>query len=136
LRPDYESRIRQNIDIEDGRLSFFSGHASISFNMATYLSLYTFEHIGDFDNSLHVLGKISTITALTGLAFWTSYTRILDNKHHLGDVLTGAAIGTSIAFLVYSLQNEWFFSFYERNSTVEIFTLNSKGDLALLQIRF
>lgn len=85
-------------DYVDGFKSFPSGHASTSFALATYLSLWL--------NRTWVFGKRATAISqplavlASGLlysgAFFTAASRVSDHRHHLEDVAVGAALGTGI----------------------------------------
>lgn len=82
----------------DGFKSFPSGHASTSFALATYLSLWL--------NRTWVFGKRANAVSqplavlASGLlysgAFFTAASRVADHRHHPEDVAVGAALGTGI----------------------------------------
>ncbi len=116
-RPDFDNR--PSDQLEDGRLSFWSGHASLSFSSATYFSLYMLEHVGNWDNGWHVALKIGSSIAVIGMAGWVSSTRVKDNKHHTGDVIVGGLVGAGVAFFFYSWQNDWPWLGGERYETKE-----------------
>lgn len=75
-------------------LSFYSGHSSTSFSMATAWSyLFTKRHPDS--------GWVAPVwIASHGLAASTAYLRARAGKHFWTDVLTGAAAGSAIGFLV------------------------------------
>jgi membrane-associated phospholipid phosphatase len=125
LRPDFKDRYQQSVcqgltpgpkdavvdcagpasfslkesDLVDGFRSFPSGHASVSFAFATYLSLWIGsewvwgESRGDLAPALGTLA----IGGLYASAAWVAATRLEDNRDHLGDVAVGAALGSAIA---------------------------------------
>ena len=73
--------------------SFFSGHASCSFSLALFTSLY-------FKN------KFFTIA----IFFWAiivSYSRIYVGKHYPLDIIVGAAFGIITGWLTYLLYNKY-----------------------------
>lgn len=72
-----------------GRYGYFSGHATSSFALATFLSLL-------------FRGVFKFFTPL--IFFWAllvSYSRIYVGVHYPGDVLTGAVVGTLIALFCF-----------------------------------
>lgn len=81
----------------DARLSFFSGHASMSFAMATsYASLFQARHPRSrWVAPVWVLGM--------SLASVTAVARVEAGKHFWTDVIVGAAVGTGIGLLVPAL---------------------------------
>jgi len=81
----------------DARLSFFSGHASLSFAMATsYAYLFQARHPRSrWVAPVWVLGM--------SLASVTAVARVEAGKHFWTDVIVGAAVGTGIGLLVPAL---------------------------------
>lgn len=76
---------------ECGSYGYFSGHATSSFALATYLGLIFRKHYKYM---------------FTGLIIWAvfvSYSRIYVGVHYPGDVLTGALVGILIALFCYML---------------------------------
>ena len=97
---------RERPDKSDSR-SFFSGHSSTTFTAASFL----YREIDDFfdewsttsDNDfLRTSFKAASFSLLYGWAGYVAYSRMLDNKHYIIDVIIGAATGTIIANLIYS----------------------------------
>jgi membrane-associated phospholipid phosphatase len=93
-------------DIVDANKSFFSGHTSIACALATYSSLYVADHVGSKSNSLERAGQVSFSLASHLLAGYVGYSRVVDNQHFISDVITGGLIGSVLAAVVYSLQEE------------------------------
>ncbi|MBA2663958.1 MAG: phosphatase PAP2 family protein [Bradymonadaceae bacterium] len=95
---------------EEENLSFFSGHASLSFAAATFLFLDISDgaharmgdEFGTFSRFL--IGTALPFTSFYGLAALISVSRIYDQKHYFSDVLIGAMAGTLTASLVYALR--------------------------------
>lgn len=85
----------------DAGKSFPSGHTSISFAIATYSSLYARDYFG---NSEKKTGPLIYTTASHLLAAYVGYTRIIDNRHFLSDVIAGGLLGSGVAWLVYEYQ--------------------------------
>jgi membrane-associated phospholipid phosphatase len=99
LDPD-AARVQKVFD--DGRRSFPSGHASTSFALATYAALVTGGHFvwGEDAGRQRTLG-IAVQAGLLGLASFVAWSRVHDGRHNPSDVLTGAAIGASMANFAY-----------------------------------
>lgn len=78
----------------DAALSFYSGHSSFSFAMATaYSYLFTRRHPGS--------PLIVPVWVLSeGLAATTAALRVAAGKHFITDVLTGAAVGGALGLLI------------------------------------
>ncbi len=102
-RPSYDNYPPE--EEQEARRSFFSGHASASFSIATYTSLYIFQYMGEWNNSAHLAGKLVSSGALLGMAVYTSWSRVKDNKHHPSDVIAGGTVGVIISAAVYGFQN-------------------------------
>lgn len=88
--------------------SFFSGHTSITFATSAFCYRAMNELLSDVDpirdrKLVRDLLKGTTFVALYGWASYVGYSRIRDNRHYLTDVLVGAAAGTVISNLLYSL---------------------------------
>ncbi|XP_019630486.1 PREDICTED: phospholipid phosphatase 1-like isoform X1 [Branchiostoma belcheri] len=83
--------------IRESRLSFISGHASLSFFFMVYLVLYLQVRITWRQSWL--LKPFLQVVAVI-LAQLTMLSRVNDNKHHWSDVLAGTALGTFVALLV------------------------------------
>lgn len=78
----------------DSRLSFFSGHTSMAFSMASaYSYLFTLRHS---NSSLVLPVWIGTHLLAAGTAFM----RVEAGKHFWSDVMVGAAVGSGIGLLV------------------------------------
>lgn len=88
-RPTQDPHLMYLIDTVNGyrggRFGFFSGHASNTFCVATFLSLL-FRH--------RLLAVVIYLWAAT-----TTFTRLYLGVHYLGDVLVGAVFGISIGVL-------------------------------------
>jgi membrane-associated phospholipid phosphatase len=102
-RPSFDNY--QDDKNTDSRKSFFSGHASTAFCIATYSSLFVFNHLDGVDSSDANLGKWLYATGAFSLAAFTAYSRVADNKHHISDVITGSFVGSSVAWIVYRYYN-------------------------------
>lgn len=85
----------------DANKSFPSGHASISFAIAGYSSRYVRDYFGNSENKT---GPLIYASASHLLAAWVGYTRIVDNRHFISDVIAGGLLGSGVAWLVYEYQ--------------------------------
>lgn len=91
---------------DDSRVSFFSGHACFSFYAAVFTVLYLQKRL-QFGT---LIWKPLLQFCIILLATWVSLTRIMDNQHHMSDVLMGILVGSGIALIntiyVHSLLDE------------------------------
>lgn len=84
--------------IKEARLSFVSGHTSISFYSAVFLAYLMQKNVNKKVSLPFQLGIFI-------LAFWISITRLTDYKHHVSDIFFGALLGTIIAWFIKYKQN-------------------------------
>ncbi|KAK3771603.1 hypothetical protein RRG08_018325 [Elysia crispata] len=82
--------------ITEARLSFPSGHSSMSMYCAVFFILYLQKR---FRFSRIFLLRPLLQVSIFGIGLYTGLTRITDYKHHWDDVLAGAALGCILAFL-------------------------------------
>ncbi|XP_067654954.1 phospholipid phosphatase 3-like isoform X2 [Haliotis asinina] len=80
--------------ISEARLSFPSGHASISFFGMTYFAVFLYARLPKSSPSLL---KPFAMALVLSVAFYISLSRVFDYWHHPGDVIFGALLGASIA---------------------------------------
>ncbi|CAL8114984.1 unnamed protein product [Orchesella dallaii] len=111
--------------IFDGMKSFPSGHTSLAFSSATFLFLYLAGHfriwavveqgipafLRLWPAKPKASGFLLAILTMTP-AFLVGVSRVVGNNHHIGDVVSGAMIGTTVACMVYffyypSLLSPW-----------------------------
>jgi len=83
----------------DDNLSFFSGHASMSFAAATTTSLYLSNLFPENAWWISTLLHLGAGTA--------AYMRIAGDKHYFTDVLVGSAVGSLIGWAVFKLRRPW-----------------------------
>ncbi|XP_005105787.1 phospholipid phosphatase 2 [Aplysia californica] len=81
--------------IKEARVSFPSGHSSISMYCGVFLFLYLLKRF-----TWKKIVVIRPLLQLVGisLALYTCLTRISDYKHHWSDVIIGAMLGAGMAF--------------------------------------
>lgn len=85
-------------DVYDGMKSFPSAHASTSFSLATYYSLYlgTEWVFGAQAPSWSMPIATLGMGGLYAAALFVAASRFSDNRHHLEDIVVGAALGTTV----------------------------------------
>jgi len=107
-RPDYMSTYE---DMNEGKYSFPSGHASNSFVGMTFLVLYIMGklHIWNDDTATNFSKAVAVISPLT-LAFFIAISRTIDYHHNFSDIIGGALIGVGFAFFGYFLYYPSLFS--------------------------
>ena len=101
---------RERPDRSDSR-SFFSGHTSTTFATSTYLflelnDLFNRWNVTKSNSTLKSVFKISSFGILYGWAGYVGYSRMLDNKHYITDVLVGATVGTLMSIFVYNIYDD------------------------------
>lgn len=100
-RPHYQEGMAEEVDL---RRSFFSGHASITAAGTVYVGLYLSRNLLPKPSLLKTVG----VLALGGLLVGVPYSRVVDNRHHLSDVLTGGVVGSAVATAFYVYQQSRF----------------------------
>lgn len=84
----------------DARLSFPSGHASISFSSATWLSLFLDNYIPKTGELWWILIRFLPII----FAICIASTRITDYMHHVSDVISGVVLGIGVGVFFFKAQ--------------------------------
>ena len=111
LRPDFLARCQPDANLNctgdpdevlEGRRSFPSGHTSLSFAGATYMSMYLWGKLSPL-KGLHWLWKIPVLMLPMAGAAVVAWSRIYDHRHHWEDVVGGSLIGFGSAVLGYLL---------------------------------
>ena len=85
--------LKEKLDY-DSKLSFFSGHAALSFASAVFLSTIYSKYYPESKWKGLVWGGTLFMAAIT------SSLRVISGMHFLSDVLTGAAVGSLIGYLI------------------------------------
>ena len=114
LVPDVDFRCTSpEKKVNESRLSFPSGHTSLSFYAIIYLILFI-----KYSWSNKKLGLIPYLVqvSLLGLAFLTALTRVTDNKHHPTDLIAGATLGIVISLLCFFYLSDFLRKQLEVNS--------------------
>jgi membrane-associated phospholipid phosphatase len=94
-RPFYDTVERRGEARRDDRLSFFSGHSSHAFALASYGSQLAFSELKDSPSAWLYA------TLLHGTATWIATSRAIDKQHNWSDVLAGAAVGSTIGYFTF-----------------------------------
>ncbi|XP_052798012.1 putative phosphatidate phosphatase [Mya arenaria] len=83
--------------IDEVRKSFPSGHASFSTYVAVYLIIYIQRRTTFLK---HYIFRPLLQAVLLMMAWYTSLSRVMNNKHHPTDVIGGALVGAVTAFSI------------------------------------
>ena len=120
-------------DYLDGFKSFPSGHASTSFALATYLSLWLNRTwvFGKYANAISQPLAVLASGLLYSGAFFSAASRVADHRHHLEDVAVGAALGTGIGAATWLLYFDLDGEARQRSWSVLPQTYGDGGGLAL-----
>ena len=94
----------------EARMSFPSGHSSISFCGLICVVLFLLGRVGlgrpNIGSRIASLrGKISIVMSFTPLliAFWCATSRLVDNWHHPSDIIAGSILGTVCGVISYHI---------------------------------
>jgi len=100
LFPDAEKR---DDKLKDSRLSFWSGHASLTWFAMFYTAMFLQWRLmlGEQKNSVALVVAVLQVGCLI-FALYTSVTRVADYKHHPGDVLAGSLLGVVWSVIVFT----------------------------------
>jgi diacylglycerol diphosphate phosphatase/phosphatidate phosphatase len=113
LRPNFLARCLPNAagicsqigsTVRDSRLSFPSGHSSMSFAGMMFLSLYIAGKLSTFGPNGGALWKAFVSLLPLCTAGMIAVSRTLDYHHNYDDVIAGSVIGSVIAMMCYFLQ--------------------------------
>ena len=92
--PDVSDQYQLEELKREARISFFSGHASISWSCATFVVLYLqlkLKHVKSNPLVIYLMKMIQYVSI--ALALGISYSRISDDWHHPSDVAVGSLVG-------------------------------------------
>mmetsp|Transcript_26690 Transcript_26690/g.41877 ORF Transcript_26690/g.41877 Transcript_26690/m.41877 type:complete len:343 (+) Transcript_26690:64-1092(+) len=93
----------------EARMSFPSGHSSLSFCGMMVLTLFLIGRVGlgrsIVPKTAYWKGKASLLLSFCPLllSFWIATSRLTDNWHHPSDILAGSALGSICALISYHL---------------------------------
>ncbi|XP_020661213.1 phospholipid phosphatase 1 isoform X2 [Pogona vitticeps] len=93
------------VKVNEGRLSFYSGHSSFSMYCMLFLALYLQARMkGDWARLLRPTVQFGLIAA----SIYVGLSRVSDYKHHWSDVLTGLIQGALVAVLIAVYVSDFF----------------------------
>ncbi|CAD5210428.1 unnamed protein product [Bursaphelenchus okinawaensis] len=95
---DYYCTSGLSAQILEARLSFFSGHSSLSVGSATFGVIYLQDRLYGLLKSRVIVPIFQTMYFCTAL--YIAYTRIFDNWHHWSDVLVGTLVGIVVMMIM------------------------------------
>ncbi|XP_053824875.1 phospholipid phosphatase 1 isoform X3 [Vidua chalybeata] len=91
--------------INEGRLSFYSGHSSFSMYCMLFVALYLQARMkGDWARLVRPTIQFGLIAA----SIYVGLSRVSDYKHHWSDVLTGLTQGAVVAVLIVVYVSDFF----------------------------
>ncbi|XP_016112874.1 phospholipid phosphatase 1 isoform X1 [Sinocyclocheilus grahami] len=103
--------------VNEGRLSFYSGHSSFSMYCMLFLALYLQARMQtEWARLLRPMLQFFLIAA----SIYTGLSRVSDYKHHWSDVLTGLIQGAIVALLVVFCVSDFFKKKVEPQREAEI----------------
>ncbi|XP_697507.5 phospholipid phosphatase 1 isoform X2 [Danio rerio] len=103
--------------VNEGRLSFYSGHSSFSMYCMLFLALYLQARMqAEWARLLRPTLQFFLIAA----SVYTGLSRVSDYKHHWSDVLTGLIQGAIVALLVVFFVSDFFKKKVEPQKETEI----------------
>ncbi|XP_016337154.1 phospholipid phosphatase 1 isoform X2 [Sinocyclocheilus anshuiensis] len=103
--------------VNEGRLSFYSGHSSFSMYCMLFLALYLQARMqAEWARLLRPMLQFFLIAA----SIYTGLSRVSDYKHHWSDVLTGLVQGAVVALLVVFCVSDFFKKKVEPQREAEI----------------
>ncbi|XP_054843171.1 phospholipid phosphatase 1 isoform X2 [Eublepharis macularius] len=93
------------VKVNEGRLSFYSGHSSFSMYCMLFLALYLQARMrGDWARLLRPTIQFGLVAA----SVYVGLSRVSDYKHHWSDVLTGLIQGAVVAVLIVAYVSDFF----------------------------
>eukprot|EP00659_Diplonema_papillatum_P005083 gene5083-7812_t len=102
---DLACRSRNHVVIE-GRRSFPSGHASMTFAGWTTLGLYAAARLRARYGGRPPIHVLATLLVFTGFfPIVVAMSRVIDHRHHTTDVVVGSIIGLVSGLIGFSLQH-------------------------------
>ncbi|GAM21401.1 hypothetical protein SAMD00019534_045760, partial [Acytostelium subglobosum LB1] len=103
-RPSYAGRVETGREsfIRDGRLSFPSGHSSVSFASMTFLSMYLCGKLKIFRKSGSPSWKLFIALSPFVVSSLVAVSRTMDYHHDFSDILGGTLIGLCFGSFIYS----------------------------------
>lgn len=110
----YDGYPEDKVDDGDWNCSFPSGHSTMAFTSAAFVSYLFNLYYPDSNWRFVVTG------ASFGLAALTAGLRMASGNHFFTDVLTGAVIGTVCGFAIPYMHTELFYKKFQKNKNVDM----------------
>lgn len=104
------------LHIRDSKMSFPSGHASISFSSSVWIFLFIGKIIQNKEEIWWLLVRFIPIS----IAIFISATRITDYMHFPSDVACGAMLGSGVAIIIFSSQINRIFAKKQDNDMMSL----------------
>uniref|UniRef100_A0AC34Q9F3 Phosphatidic acid phosphatase type 2/haloperoxidase domain-containing protein n=1 Tax=Panagrolaimus sp. JU765 TaxID=591449 RepID=A0AC34Q9F3_9BILA len=95
---DYECTNPNHQEVEENRVSFFSGHSSYSMTTAVFIAFYLHARLSKAIYSHTTIPMLQF--ALIASASFIGWSRWVDHNHHWSDVFIGQIVGAVIGYLV------------------------------------
>lgn len=123
----HRPHFQEGDDDPDSRRAFFSGHSSISAASTLYFGIYFHQHLASRLRGPRAgLYKALTFTLMGGVLVGVPFSRVVDNRHHVSDVLAGSFVGGAMAAVFYAYQE------YRYENDREAFYLAKRNRVVLL----
>jgi len=107
-RPYYDPEFHNDIE---SRLSFPSGHSSVSFSSAVFMSLYLCGKMRIFrQTSGSMVSKMMVIFVPIVAAGYVAVSRTVDYHHNFSDIIAGSLLGSGMAIPFYFMHFPSLFS--------------------------
>mmetsp|Transcript_2163 Transcript_2163/g.4623 ORF Transcript_2163/g.4623 Transcript_2163/m.4623 type:complete len:155 (+) Transcript_2163:283-747(+) len=116
----------------EARMSFPSGHSSLSFCGLVCVVLFFLGRVGLGRNIGSTVasgrGKVLTVMSFTPLllSFWCATSRLVDNWHHPSDIIAGSILGSVSACIAYHI---WFPHILSVHSGIPLSVLRSEDKI-------
>lgn len=121
--------------VREARKSFPSGHSSTAFSICVFVTLFLYtefsatQRLQQYKPKLFINVILLTPIVMAGLV---ASSRIIDFHHHYADVIAGAALGTTIAIIVFSVRKIQLVAELKRNERERLLPTQYEPELSLL----
>ncbi|KAK3270555.1 hypothetical protein CYMTET_21052 [Cymbomonas tetramitiformis] len=102
-RPSWYDRVELDYKVRDGKLSYPSGHASMSFASMGVATLYLMGHTRVFRATCHQLLLLLLSLLPIGISTMIAVSRTLDYHHYYSDINAGCFIGMVRVFCAHTI---------------------------------
>lgn len=126
----YENFPENKLQNGDWNDSFLSGHTTLSFAAATFLSYTYFQYYPEEKSRFWVMG------ASYALAATTAVLRIASGSHFSTDVIAGALLGTFCGIAVPYMHTQLFYSKFKKKNSNDSVDFYGSPTSAVITVRF